>query len=153
MWAWEGRAREGRAQEGERPGVVSDCSVRSRPLQRCCHCCLLGRAAQAQGQSCEYSLMVGYQCGLVFRACCVKGQETPDFAPSDNGHLQDPGNNAPALASGQCVSQGHPEEQPGACEHVEEREGETDSCAGLPPAVVGTGGVSAGWARRQAPER
>ena len=44
-----------------------------------------GRAAQAQGQSCEYSLMVGYQCGLVFRACCVKGQETADFAPGDGG--------------------------------------------------------------------
>lgn len=40
-----------------------------------------GRAAQAQGQSCEYSLMVGYQCGLVFRACCVKGQEIAEFAP------------------------------------------------------------------------
>lgn len=61
-------------------------------LQRCCHCCLLGRAAQAQGQSCEYSLMVGYQCGLVFRACCVKGQETTDFAPGDTGDLQETGN-------------------------------------------------------------
>uniref|UniRef100_A0A8C9J638 Fibulin-1 n=1 Tax=Panthera tigris altaica TaxID=74533 RepID=A0A8C9J638_PANTA len=58
-------------------------------LQRCCHCCLLGRAAQAQGQSCEYTLMVGYQCGLVFRACCVKGQETADFAPGDLGDLQE----------------------------------------------------------------
>ncbi|XP_062058684.1 fibulin-1 isoform X2 [Lepus europaeus] len=52
-------------------------------VKRCCHCCLLGKAAQAQGQSCEYSLMVGYQCGLVFRACCVKGQETADFVPGD----------------------------------------------------------------------
>ncbi|XP_011373281.1 fibulin-1 isoform X2 [Pteropus vampyrus] len=58
-------------------------------VKRCCHCCLLGRAAQAQGQSCEYNLMVGYQCGLVFRACCVKGQETTDFAPADIGDLQE----------------------------------------------------------------
>ncbi|KAM5334115.1 fibulin-1 isoform 1-T1 [Glossophaga mutica] len=58
-------------------------------VKRCCHCCLLGRAAQAKGQSCEYSLMVGYQCGLVFRACCVKGQETTDFAPADNGDHQE----------------------------------------------------------------
>lgn len=61
-------------------------------LQRCCHCCLLGRAAQAQGQSCEYTLMVGYQCGLVYRACCVKGQETADFAPGDIGDIQEAGN-------------------------------------------------------------
>ncbi|XP_053517700.1 fibulin-1 isoform X2 [Artibeus jamaicensis] len=58
-------------------------------VKRCCHCCLLGREAQAKGQSCEYNLMVGYQCGLVFRACCVKGQETTDFAPADNGDHQE----------------------------------------------------------------
>ncbi|KAK2490175.1 hypothetical protein MC885_002448 [Smutsia gigantea] len=46
-------------------------SLEATFVKRCCHCCLLGRAAQAQGQSCEYSLMVGYQCGLVFRACYV----------------------------------------------------------------------------------
>nr|XP_006212641.1 fibulin-1 isoform X2 [Vicugna pacos] len=64
-------------------------SLEAMFVKRCCHCCLLGRAAQAQGQSCEYSLMVGYQCGLVFRACCVKGQEATDFAPGDNGDLQE----------------------------------------------------------------
>ncbi|XP_045408750.1 fibulin-1 isoform X1 [Lemur catta] len=64
-------------------------SLEAMFVKRCCHCCLLGRAAQAQGQSCEYSLMVGYQCGLVFRACCVKGQETADFTPGDVGDLQE----------------------------------------------------------------
>uniref|UniRef100_A0A7N9CRM6 Fibulin-1 n=1 Tax=Macaca fascicularis TaxID=9541 RepID=A0A7N9CRM6_MACFA len=54
-------------------------SLEATFVKRCCHCCLLGRAAQAQGQSCEYSLMVGYQCGQVFRACCVKSQETGDL--------------------------------------------------------------------------
>ncbi|XP_007953835.1 fibulin-1 [Orycteropus afer afer] len=58
-------------------------------VKRCCHCCLLGKAAQAQGQSCEYNLMAGYQCGLVFRACCVKGQEATDFTPGDVGDLQE----------------------------------------------------------------
>ena len=69
-------------------------------LQRCCHCCLLGRAAQAQGQSCEYSLMVGYQCGQVFRACCVKSQETRDL---DVGGLQETGNFPPSFPNGQCI--------------------------------------------------
>ncbi|XP_060044746.1 fibulin-1 isoform X3 [Erinaceus europaeus] len=59
-------------------------------VKRCCQCCLLGKAAQAQAQSCEYNLMVGYQCGLVFRACCVKGQETTDFAPGDVADFQEP---------------------------------------------------------------
>ncbi|XP_049740611.1 fibulin-1 isoform X2 [Elephas maximus indicus] len=64
-------------------------SLEAMFMKRCCHCCLLGRAAQAQGQSCEFSLMAGYQCGLVFRACCVKGQETADFTPGDIGDLQE----------------------------------------------------------------
>lgn len=60
--------------------------------QRCCHCCMLGRAAQARGQQCEPNLMISYQCGLVFRACCVKGQESSDFPRGDVGDPQDPGN-------------------------------------------------------------
>ncbi|KAM5289060.1 fibulin-1 isoform 2-T2 [Ctenodactylus gundi] len=62
-------------------------------VKRCCHCCVLGRVAQARGQSCEPSLLLGYQCGLVFRACCVRGQETADFAPGDGGDLQDSAKN------------------------------------------------------------
>ncbi|ELK07917.1 Fibulin-1 [Pteropus alecto] len=71
------------------PAPHDNASLAAMFVKRCCHCCLLGRAAQAQGQSCEYNLMVGYQCGLVFRACCVKGQETTDFAPADIGDLQE----------------------------------------------------------------
>ncbi|ERE86479.1 fibulin-1 isoform 2 [Cricetulus griseus] len=59
-------------------------------IKRCCHCCVLGRAAQARGQTCEPNLMISYQCGLVFRACCVKGQESSDFPRSDGGDPQDP---------------------------------------------------------------
>uniref|UniRef100_A0A671EWV9 Fibulin-1 n=1 Tax=Rhinolophus ferrumequinum TaxID=59479 RepID=A0A671EWV9_RHIFE len=61
----------------------NNASLEALFVKRCCHCCLLGRVAQAQGQSCEYNLLVGYQCGLVFRACCVKGQETTDLDIGD----------------------------------------------------------------------
>ncbi len=39
----------------------------------CCDCCLLGKAAQKQGLLCDNNLSVGYQCGLVSRACCADG--------------------------------------------------------------------------------
>ncbi|PKU34989.1 fibulin-1 isoform x2 [Limosa lapponica baueri] len=42
--------------------------------QVCCYCCLLGKAAQIQGQSCEPNPKIGYQCGIVFRDCCVKDE-------------------------------------------------------------------------------
>ncbi|XP_026535035.1 fibulin-1 isoform X1 [Notechis scutatus] len=47
-------------------------------IKKCCYCCFLGKEAQKQGHSCEQSLLMGYQCGLVFRACCVEGQENSD---------------------------------------------------------------------------
>ncbi|XP_070611364.1 fibulin-1 isoform X1 [Erythrolamprus reginae] len=47
-------------------------------IKKCCHCCFLGKEAQKQGNSCEQSLLMGYQCGLVFRACCVEGHESSD---------------------------------------------------------------------------
>uniref|UniRef100_A0A663EJK9 Fibulin-1 n=1 Tax=Aquila chrysaetos chrysaetos TaxID=223781 RepID=A0A663EJK9_AQUCH len=53
-------------------------------LQICCYCCLLGKAAQIQGQSCEPNPKIGYQCGIVFRACCLKGQEGIDVSISDD---------------------------------------------------------------------
>ncbi|XP_028934991.1 fibulin-1 isoform X2 [Ornithorhynchus anatinus] len=64
------------ANEGEECAAHSDNSTyEAKFVKKCCHCCLLGKAAHAQGQSCEYSLLIGYQCGLVFRACCVRGRE------------------------------------------------------------------------------
>lgn len=36
----------------------------------CCNCCLLGKAAQEQGLSCDHNLPIAYQCSLVYRACC-----------------------------------------------------------------------------------
>ncbi|KAJ6668450.1 hypothetical protein lerEdw1_011932 [Lerista edwardsae] len=47
-------------------------------IKKCCYCCFMGKVAQKQGNSCEQSLLMGYQCGLVFRACCVEGQEGTD---------------------------------------------------------------------------
>nr|XP_060634114.1 fibulin-1 isoform X2 [Anolis sagrei ordinatus] len=46
--------------------------------KKCCYCCFMGKVAQKQRNSCEQSLLMGYQCGLVFRACCVEGQESAD---------------------------------------------------------------------------
>uniref|UniRef100_A0A8C5PJH2 Fibulin-1 n=1 Tax=Leptobrachium leishanense TaxID=445787 RepID=A0A8C5PJH2_9ANUR len=60
--------------------AVNNTSCESRFIKRCCDCCLLGKTANAQGHNCEQSLYLGYQCGLVFRACCVKGQDG-SFAP------------------------------------------------------------------------
>lgn len=68
----------------------SNSSLETMFIKRCCHCCMLGRAAQARSQTCEPNLMISYQCGLVFRACCVKGQESSDFPRGDGGDLQDP---------------------------------------------------------------
>uniref|UniRef100_A0A6Q2YR45 Fibulin-1 n=1 Tax=Esox lucius TaxID=8010 RepID=A0A6Q2YR45_ESOLU len=46
----------------------STCEIKTTKM--CCDCCLLGRAAQEQGLPCDHSLSLGYQCGLVSRACC-----------------------------------------------------------------------------------
>ncbi|XP_004700279.2 fibulin-1 isoform X2 [Echinops telfairi] len=78
------------ANEQDSCDALSGTSPEAMFVKRCCHCCLLGRAAQAQGQSCEYSLMAGYQCGLVFRACCVKSQESSDLVPGDVEDVQEP---------------------------------------------------------------
>nr|XP_020659671.1 fibulin-1 isoform X2 [Pogona vitticeps] len=57
-------------------------------IKKCCNCCFMGRVAQKQGNSCEQSLLMGYQCGLVFRACCVEGQESADTLIVDGPHKE-----------------------------------------------------------------
>ncbi|XP_056337889.1 fibulin-1 isoform X1 [Oenanthe melanoleuca] len=59
-------------------------------FKTCCHCCLLGKAAQVQGQSCEPNPKIGYQCGIVFRACCGKGQEGVDLSIQDYAPKKEP---------------------------------------------------------------
>uniref|UniRef100_A0A8C7CSZ2 Fibulin-1 n=1 Tax=Oncorhynchus kisutch TaxID=8019 RepID=A0A8C7CSZ2_ONCKI len=49
----------------------STCETKTAKM--CCDCCLLGRAAQEKGLPCDHSLSLGYQCGLVSRACCDDG--------------------------------------------------------------------------------
>ncbi|KAG8579906.1 hypothetical protein GDO81_011090 [Engystomops pustulosus] len=60
-------------------------SCESRFLKRCCNCCLLGKEAQARGESCDQAMFLGYQCSLVFRACCVKGQDGNETPNQDEG--------------------------------------------------------------------
>ncbi|XP_077567081.1 fibulin-1 isoform X1 [Stigmatopora nigra] len=48
----------------------------TKTTKMCCDCCLLGKTGQEQGLPCDHNLSLGYQCGLVYRACCVYG--TPD---------------------------------------------------------------------------
>ncbi|CAL8359156.1 unnamed protein product [Lota lota] len=58
-------------------------SCDSKTTKTCCECCLLGKAAQEHNLPCDHSLALGYQCGLVSRACCVDGaslNNTQDFA-------------------------------------------------------------------------
>ncbi|XP_041111208.1 fibulin-1 isoform X2 [Polyodon spathula] len=64
-------------QHGECETLYTDAtSCEAKNIKRCCNCCLLGKNAQQQGLSCEQNLSLGYECGLVYRACCVEGQET-----------------------------------------------------------------------------
>ncbi|CAH2278303.1 fibulin-1 isoform X1 [Pelobates cultripes] len=88
----------------------------SRFIKRCCDCCLLGKTAHVQGRICEQSIYLGYQCGLVFRACCEKAQEgsnvpgngirdeaNPPLVPhSDN---EDPLLNDRCRGAGPCTQQ------------------------------------------------
>ncbi|XP_067091242.1 fibulin-1-like [Osmerus mordax] len=67
--------------------LYSGSTCETKTAKMCCDCCLLGRAAQEQGLPCDHSLSLGYQCGLVSRACCTDG--APDTKPTHDGHLED----------------------------------------------------------------
>ncbi|XP_069823959.1 fibulin-1 isoform X1 [Dendropsophus ebraccatus] len=85
----------------------------ARFVKRCCNCCLLGKEAQARGESCEQGLFLGYQCSLVFRACCVKGQEGIEAPNQDEAtnsllplaHNEDPSLNDRCRGGGPCTQQ------------------------------------------------
>ncbi|XP_049330394.1 fibulin-1 isoform X2 [Astyanax mexicanus] len=63
--------------QGTCDALLSGSTCETKTAKVCCECCLLGRAAEEQGLSCDFSLTVSYQCGLVSRACCVdKSPET-----------------------------------------------------------------------------
>ncbi|XP_072291030.1 fibulin-1 isoform X1 [Eucyclogobius newberryi] len=92
---------------------TSTCDTKTTKI--CCECCLVGKALQEKGLSCDHKLAVSYQCGLVSRACCADGvhdnqtdstrtNELPntDGAPQigDNSVLSDQCN---GLCAHQCV--------------------------------------------------
>ncbi|XP_072340671.1 fibulin-1 isoform X3 [Scyliorhinus torazame] len=56
----------------EAPGAVTG---KCNAVKKCCQCCLLGKGAKVNGLSCEANQALGYQCGQVYRACCVGEQE------------------------------------------------------------------------------
>ncbi|XP_062859232.1 fibulin-1 [Trichomycterus rosablanca] len=57
--------------QGNCDALLSGSTCDTKTTKVCCDCCLLGRAAQEQGLTCDFSFSVSYQCGLVSRACCV----------------------------------------------------------------------------------
>ncbi|XP_029010122.1 fibulin-1 isoform X2 [Betta splendens] len=83
-------------------------SCETKTTKMCCDCCLLGKAAQEQGQACDHSLSVGHQCGLVYHACCVKkDNQSPAQTelPNKDGTAED---DKPALndeCDGKCAHQ------------------------------------------------
>ncbi|XP_051978847.1 fibulin-1-like isoform X1 [Xyrauchen texanus] len=84
--------------QGSCHALLSSSTCETKTAKMCCECCLLGRAAQERGLSCDLSLPVGYQCGLVSRACCV--DRSPD---SDGKYTQDPNSHgAISIAEDQC---------------------------------------------------
>ncbi|XP_051545941.1 fibulin-1-like isoform X2 [Myxocyprinus asiaticus] len=62
--------------QGSCHALLSGSTCETKTAKMCCECCLLGRAAQEQDLSCDLSLPVGYQCGLVSRRCCL--DRSPD---------------------------------------------------------------------------
>ncbi|XP_069759628.1 fibulin-1 isoform X2 [Narcine bancroftii] len=56
--------------------------------KKCCQCCLLGKEAKINGHNCEANPAMGYECGQVYRACCVGDQELID-TPNTSNHTGD----------------------------------------------------------------
>ncbi|KAM4618569.1 fibulin-1 isoform 1-T1 [Polymixia lowei] len=81
----------------------------TKTTKTCCDCCLLGKSAQEQGLPCDHSLALGYQCGLVSRACCTDGapdnQTTPTVALSKENEINDAGDET--LLNDQCKGNGN----------------------------------------------
>lgn len=65
----------------------------TKTTKMCCNCCLLGKAAQEQGLSCDHSLSIGYQCSLVYRACCE--YEALDNQTASAGQIELPDQHDP----------------------------------------------------------
>ncbi|XP_042608552.1 fibulin-1 isoform X1 [Cyprinus carpio] len=68
--------------QGSCDALLSSSTCETKTAKTCCECCLLGRAAQERGLSCDLTLAVWYQCGLVSRACCVDRSPNSDGKPA-----------------------------------------------------------------------
>ncbi|XP_043565213.1 fibulin-1 isoform X1 [Chiloscyllium plagiosum] len=79
------------ARENHACEVHSTNSGNYNMIKKCCQCCLLGKGAKANGLNCEANPALGYQCGQVYRACCVGDQEDVS--------LPDAGNNIEGLST------------------------------------------------------
>ncbi|KAK5867050.1 hypothetical protein PBY51_011569 [Eleginops maclovinus] len=58
-----------------------------KTTKMCCDCCLLGKATLEKGLPCDHTLSLGYQCGLVSRACCVHGDADNQTTPTAKTEL------------------------------------------------------------------
>uniref|UniRef100_A0A672NYB0 Fibulin-1 n=1 Tax=Sinocyclocheilus grahami TaxID=75366 RepID=A0A672NYB0_SINGR len=72
--------------QGSCDALLSSSTCETKTAKTCCECCLLGRAAQERGLSCDLTLAVWYQCGLVSRACCV--DRSPNKLPPSQRDAQ-----------------------------------------------------------------
>uniref|UniRef100_A0A8C2KUR0 Fibulin 1 n=1 Tax=Cyprinus carpio TaxID=7962 RepID=A0A8C2KUR0_CYPCA len=74
--------------QGSCDALLSSSTCETKTAKTCCECCLLGRAAQERGLSCDLTLAVWYQCGLVSRACCVDRSPNSDGKPAPGENKQ-----------------------------------------------------------------
>ncbi|KAG1938364.1 fibulin-1 isoform X3 [Pimephales promelas] len=94
--------------QGSCDSLLSTSTCETKTSKMCCECCLLGRAAQERGLSCDLTFAVGYQCGVVSRACCVDrlpnthAKPTPDAQP-DASNTDDRCKDA-GCVNGLCVN-------------------------------------------------
>uniref|UniRef100_A0A7N6BYE6 Fibulin-1 n=1 Tax=Anabas testudineus TaxID=64144 RepID=A0A7N6BYE6_ANATE len=65
--------------------LTNTCETKTTKM--CCDCCLLGKAAQEQGLSCDLNLSVGYQCGQVYHSCCVKKTQDNQISATEQTEL------------------------------------------------------------------
>ncbi|XP_072528351.1 fibulin-1 isoform X2 [Salminus brasiliensis] len=79
--------------QGTCDALLSGSTCETKTAKVCCECCLLGRAAEEQGLSCDFTLSVSYQCGLVSRACCV------DKSPESDGNSTQERSSSGVIAS------------------------------------------------------
>ncbi|KAK5613724.1 hypothetical protein CRENBAI_017149 [Crenichthys baileyi] len=85
----------------------------TKTTKMCCECCLLGKAAQELNIPCDHSLSVGYQCSLVFRACCTDGAS--DNQTAELGQSELPNKDGINVNGGKSVAD---DPCKGRCDHV-----------------------------------